>query len=141
MNATSVRFEGVQLHQDAPDEHLDGAFADLELVRDDLVRLALTQSSQDFGFAWRRACERTSVEIAHGPLRAVLSILRDPHHGTDGHERAARRDALQRRRRLGRLEDSRDVAAHAMLDRLDDIIDVVAIGYHDQRDTAHVALQ
>ena len=103
-----------------------------------------------FGLPWRRRA-RTSLSRGVRRLsallmlgrrpRSVLPIMGESDHGAGGNERAARRDALQRGGGLGGLEAGRDVAAHALLYRLDNIVDVVAVGQQDQRNTAHMAPQ
>ena len=53
--------------EDPPNEDLDGALADLELVRDDLVRLALTQARQDLALARREAPEGARLMVDRRP--------------------------------------------------------------------------
>ena len=118
----------VQLGQDLADEDLDRALADVELVGDHLVGLALPKPGEDLDLARRQALERRLVEVA----QAALGCLGKPDQARGRDEGAAPGHILDGRRRLRWLQAGRDVAADTLVERRRHVGDVVTVGQKDQ---------
>jgi hypothetical protein len=85
-----------------------------------------------------QAPQSTGIELAR-LLRLVPSILRELDEGVGRHECATRRNTLQGRHCLRRLEAGGNIAPSAMPECRDDVVEIIAIGQQDQRHAAQMA--